>query len=141
MTGAIPSEIGQIEQLETIDLGKLFLCEWACAVHKCMRYMRVVLYCVDDIIYHYMCGFCIDICELYMYDIVTHDSMCLMFVYVNEGGNMLAGTIPTQIGSITGLLEIKLDGNELTGVIPSEFGQIVTLKEISLGKNMLIVKA
>ena len=76
-----------------------------------------------------------------MCDIVTHDSMCLMFVYVNEGGNMLAGTIPTQIGSITGLLEIKLDGNELTGAIPSEFGQIVTLKEISLGKNMLIVKA
>ena len=60
---------------------------------------------------------------------------------MNEGGNKLTGTIPTQIGSITGLQEIKLHDNEFTGAIPSEFGQIITLKEMSLGKNVLLAKA
>lgn len=57
-----------------------------------------------------------------------------IFLTKHEGGNKLTGSIPTQIGLIVGLSEIKLGDNRFTGAIPSEFGNLTGLKEMSLGE-------
>ena len=48
-----------------------------------------------------------------MYDIATTDTLNLS----NEG---LTGAIPSEIGSLTNLFELRLQDNQLSGEIPQE---------------------
>eukprot|EP00536_Pseudo-nitzschia_multiseries_P014751 jgi/Psemu1/262404/estExt_Genewise1Plus.C_7630022 len=47
------------------------------------------------------------------------------------------GSIPTEIGSLSGMVQLWLNDNELTGEIPSEFGTVVTLEILNLQGNQL----
>ena len=51
--------------------------------------------------------------------------------------NRLSGTIPTQLGDISGLRRLKLDNNRLSGTIPTQLGDISGLKKLVLGNNRL----
>jgi Leucine-rich repeat (LRR) protein len=51
--------------------------------------------------------------------------------------NQFSGTIPTQLGLLTSLTGLRLHGNHLTGPIPSEFGLLTLLNELSLANNSL----
>eukprot|EP00978_Attheya_sp_CCMP212_P001604 scaffold3281_cov55-Attheya_sp.AAC.1 len=51
--------------------------------------------------------------------------------------NVLTGTIPTEIGTLSNLIKLSLNSNNLEGTIPSEIGQITTLVQITLSFNDL----
>jgi len=53
-------------------------------------------------------------------------------------GNNLDGSVPTQIGLLTGITkELKLNSNQLTGEIPTELALLDDAKKIELQDNML----
>eukprot|EP00978_Attheya_sp_CCMP212_P033746 scaffold137774_cov43-Attheya_sp.AAC.1 len=51
--------------------------------------------------------------------------------------NFLTGMIPTEIGMLSNLIELRLSHNTLKGTIPSEIGQITGLRGIHLSFNYL----
>ena len=51
--------------------------------------------------------------------------------------NQLAGEIPTELGSLTNLVTLRLDGNRLTGTIPAELGGLTNLAVLYLADNQL----
>lgn len=46
--------------------------------------------------------------------------------------NDIGGTIPTQIGLLTGMTIFSLFGNPMTGTIPSELGEVTALERLFL---------
>jgi Leucine-rich repeat (LRR) protein len=51
--------------------------------------------------------------------------------------NFIEGSIPTELGALTGLKSINLRVNALTGSIPSEIGLLTDLQRLSLDFNQL----
>jgi hypothetical protein len=49
----------------------------------------------------------------------------------------LTGSIPSEIGNLTNLEELYLSDNQLTGSIPSEIGNLTNLEELYLSDNQL----
>ena len=49
----------------------------------------------------------------------------------------LTGTIPPELGNLTGLVYLYLDGNRLTGPIPTRLRWLTSLKGLFLNKNQL----
>ena len=52
-------------------------------------------------------------------------------------GRGLTGTIPTEVGQLTGLDTLDLSDNGLTGNVPQELGNLTALAELDLSKNRL----
>jgi len=55
-----------------------------------------------------------------------------------SGGGTLSGTIPTEIGQLKELRNLKLGGNQLDSTIPTELGELRHLEFMDLGKNLQI---
>jgi hypothetical protein len=53
------------------------------------------------------------------------------------GGNNLKGTIPSSVGSMTGLTSMDLTGNNLKGTIPSSLASLTKLTGLDLEENNL----
>ena len=53
-------------------------------------------------------------------------------------GNQLDGGIPTELGNLSNLQALLLSGNQLTGKMPKELGTLSNLRSLWLGKNQLI---
>jgi hypothetical protein len=54
------------------------------------------------------------------------------------GDNELTGSIPSELGLLTSLIEVHSSSNELSGSIPSELGELASsTKIIELGNNFL----
>ena len=51
--------------------------------------------------------------------------------------NNLRGALPSEIGDLTSLEELRLNGNNLTGAIPSAIGNLTSLQGLSLSANSL----
>ena len=51
--------------------------------------------------------------------------------------NTLAGSIPSDVGSLTNLKTLNLRDNELTGSIPAELGNLTNLERLELHRNRL----
>jgi M6 family metalloprotease-like protein/uncharacterized protein (TIGR02145 family) len=56
-------------------------------------------------------------------------------VYMNQ--NNLTGSIPPEIGDLTGLTTLNLNRNQLTGNIPAAIGNLIKLNYCVLGENQL----
>ena len=56
---------------------------------------------------------------------------------LNLSWNQLTGTIPTQVGSLTKLTKLYLYGNRLTGSIPTQVGALTKLEQLYLYGNRL----
>ena len=56
---------------------------------------------------------------------------------LNLRANALAGPIPSELGNLAGLEELWLDGNRLEGPIPPELGSLARLRDLSLRGNAL----
>ncbi|MDE2665364.1 MAG: fibronectin type III domain-containing protein [Acidobacteriota bacterium] len=56
-------------------------------------------------------------------------------LYLDE--NRLTGEIPAELGQLSDLLWLRLDKNQLTGDIPSELAQLSNLETLGLGGNQL----
>ena len=55
--------------------------------------------------------------------------------YINFGANSLSGSIPTQLGGLTGLTFLDLWGNSLSGSIPTQLGKLTGLTYLALNGN------
>jgi Leucine-rich repeat (LRR) protein len=51
--------------------------------------------------------------------------------------NLLTGSIPAELGNLTGLTILKLDNNSLTGSIPTTLGSLPLLTDLFLNNNQL----
>ena len=51
--------------------------------------------------------------------------------------NQLTGNIPTQIGNLPALTSLILNNNQLSGSIPTQIGDLITLTELDLSDNQL----
>ncbi len=51
--------------------------------------------------------------------------------------NQLTGTIPAELGSLTALTHLHLNNNKLTGTIPTQLGNLTALKQLRLWDNQL----
>ena len=51
--------------------------------------------------------------------------------------NTCAGSIPEEIGNLTGLASLVLDSNKLTGPIPASIGNLTGLASLRLDSNKL----
>ena len=49
--------------------------------------------------------------------------------------NVLHGTVPTEIGQLSNLLDLRLGLNQLTGSLPTEFANLSSLKSLVLKNN------
>ena len=56
---------------------------------------------------------------------------------LNLSNNRLAGTIPAELGSLSKLESLNLSSNQLTGPIPASLGGLANLERLSLSQNML----
>jgi len=83
--------------------------------------------------------------ELYLYDNFLSGSVptemfstaarpTIMHLY----GNQFTGVIPNQVGTTTGLVELRLDNNRLNGTIPVGLGLLTNLSILSLQVNQLL---
>lgn len=66
---------------------------------------------------------------------VTCDSGSLGRLVLQE--NQLTGSIPAELGALSGLVTLDLYGNQLTGAIPVELGNLSDLHYLNLGSNSL----
>ena len=57
--------------------------------------------------------------------------------YLNLARNQLSGAIPTELGSLSNLRLLSLDRNQLTGSIPTEIGNLSNLEQLYLSDNQL----
>ena len=57
-------------------------------------------------------------------------------VFLATDENSLTGTLPTQLGLLTNLINLEVDVNpELSGSLPTELGRLTKLTELDLGKH------
>ena len=59
-------------------------------------------------------------------------------IYIQLKNLLLAGSLPSSIGSLTSLKYLNLFANKLTGTIPSSIGSLLSLTYTSLSYNSLI---
>ena len=57
--------------------------------------------------------------------------------YLNLGRNQLTGEIPTELGNLSNLTQLILHANQLTGEIPTELGNLSNLTFMFLNNNQL----
>uniref|UniRef100_A0ACD5ZCW4 Uncharacterized protein n=1 Tax=Avena sativa TaxID=4498 RepID=A0ACD5ZCW4_AVESA len=62
---------------------------------------------------------------------------CSKIKLLDLSGNMLVGSIPRNIGSLSNIRVISLLANNLTGTIPPTFSNMTCLESIELGDNHL----
>ena len=51
--------------------------------------------------------------------------------------NQLTGCIPTELGNLSSLVELTLSNNQLTGTLPSQLGNLANLERLDLDNNQL----
>ncbi len=56
---------------------------------------------------------------------------------VNLPTNNLVGTLPTQIGDLTALIDFRLNNNQVSGSIPTSIGNLTQLHTLGLQDNQL----
>jgi len=52
-------------------------------------------------------------------------------------GNAITGTLPSELGNISGLVRIDAIDNQLRGTIPSELAKLSHLERLNLSNNQL----
>ena len=119
LSGHIPSELGNLSNLEESDLGKNHLSGQI--PRELGNLTRVTSLLLDE---NELTG-----------AIPTElgDLRKLETLYLNE--NQLTGHIPLELSYLINLDTLLLDNNELTGEIPRELGDLTDLSELKLAGN------
>ena len=58
-------------------------------------------------------------------------------MHLDLSQNQLNGTIPAELGNLTGLLALNLSDNQLSGAIPAELAALTNMLDLGLGNNQL----
>ncbi|UZR92287.1 leucine-rich repeat domain-containing protein [Chondrinema litorale] len=69
------------------------------------------------------------------YGVTTNDNGCVIKLILNN--NNLSGTIPTEIGNFSNIVEIDFGKNSISGSVPAAFGNLTTLEILWLNENDL----
>ena len=51
--------------------------------------------------------------------------------------NLVSGTVPTEYGTLTNLVDLQLHGDRLSGTLPTELGMLTALTELRLDSNSI----
>ena len=122
ITGSIPPILGNLDKLESLDLG-------------CNRLIGPIppeLGNLKNLRYLNLRGN--DLSGLIPPELGNLSNLEVFWLYSNEN---LGGHIPPELGGLSKLKILVLQENNLNGPIPSELGNLTKLEELSLGDNKL----
>ena len=121
LTGTIPTQLGQLTELQYLNLNNN---ELSGTIPTELR--RLTKLTGLDLGNNRLTG-----------TIPTQLGQLTELRYLNLHDNQLTGTIPTQLGQLTKLTALYLDSNELSGEIPAELGSLTNLQRLRLQNNQL----
>eukprot|EP00985_Skeletonema_marinoi_P012243 scaffold5872_cov152-Skeletonema_marinoi.AAC.3 len=97
------------------------------------RYVLSVLYyALNGADWKAMEGWLTDGDECNWEDISCEDATTSVVTHYEPERNRLEGTIPSEIGELTGLVSLDFRNNNIEGTIPTEFGSLASLEELQL---------
>ncbi len=121
-SGTLPSALGDLKALRTLDLGGNFFPEVPIPVElgnlAQLQILRLSSNYLGGPIPPELGG---------LTDLETLDL----------GQNYLTGAIPPELGQLVNLRTLDLESNELSGDIPAELGRLPNLEEVGLRDNLL----
>ena len=119
LTGEIPSQIGQLTNLETL---KLQYNELTGSIPPEIGNLTNLVKL--DLRYNNLSG-----------SIPTEVWSLISLKELRIQKNQLSGTIPSAIGNLTELTHLYLYGNQFTGSIPAEIGNLINVWKLHLNNN------
>ncbi len=121
LTGAIPSELGDLANLQELNLsGNQLIGAIPSELGDLANLQRL------DLRLNQLSG-----------PIPTQLSSLANLISLNLSRNQLSGPIPTQVGSLANLISLDLGGNQLSGPIPTQPGSLANLRNLNLSGNRL----
>ena len=121
MSGSIPTELGSLSNLATLNLNG----------NQLTGSVPTELGSLSNLTHLYLNG------NELIGEIPTGLTSLSNLTVLNFGGNQLSGSIPTELASLSNLATLNLGGNRLTGVIPAELGSLSNLTKLYLNGNQL----
>ena len=113
LTGTIPAALGDLANLESLDLGVNYTCDSG----GCRPEPPSV---------NQLTG-----------SIPPELGTLANLTWLDLDGNQLTGSIPPELGSLANLTWLGLSNNQLTGSIPAELGNLTNLESLWLFNNQL----
>ena len=70
--------------------------------------------------------------------VLNPNLICISFFAesLSLDGNVLTGMIPSELGLLTSIQELKLHDNEIYGTIPDEFGNLLEIGKCCQSPNV-----
>ena len=136
LSGAIPSEVTDLPNLETTGFaGNLFVGPGFTITEK-ERDALIALYkSTDGANWKDNTGWLGEVgTECDWFGVVCLSGTVTQLILYS---NSLNGSIPKEIGNLTGLTMLNLSNNTLSGIIPSEIGNLASLANLNLRANSL----
>ena len=120
LTGAIPTEIGKLINLKSLDLGINMLTNIPTEIGKLSNLETLRL-----------------VGNLITGNIPVQIKNLVNLQYLYLAANQLSGDIPLEIELLSQLRTLDLSHNSLTGYIPTQIKALINLKTLNLGYNVL----
>lgn len=122
INGNIPAEIGQLQQLESLNFQNCFFSGSLPSQIGQLQNLKSLI-----IMRTSLSG-----------SIPSEISNLGSLEKIVLTGNEISGSIPTSMGSLPNLRELNLSANSISGSIPSQIGQITSLTNLTLKQNLLV---
>ena len=119
--GTIPSELGELIDLESIFIGDNALTGSLPSELGNLKSLNTLAVYENNL----------------QGEIPNELSSCVLLERLFLDDNELNGTIPIALGALTSLNDVRLNDNQLTGSLPLQFGEMVNLEVLYLGNNKL----
>ena len=145
LSGAIPTEIGSLVNLQDFDLSQNLLSgEIPAQLGKltALTYLSLSRNSLSSIIPPEM-GLLINLRELQLYQNLLTGSLprnlskLKSLEVLNIKKNQLTGVIPSEFGFLNSVYNLQLSENKLTGTLPKQLANMEHLRTLSLGVNQI----
>ena len=145
LAGEIPPELGNLSELQTLDLGGNELTSAIPPELSSLAKLRVLELGNNELTGSIPSelGDLSALQQLWLQDNELTGSIppelgnLTQLTWLWMGANQLTGSIPPELGNLSRLVTLGLSPNELTGSIPPELGNLTELKSLSFSGNPL----